>query len=471
MSASLPAVSTPLIPGAFALPGVMAGGQLGGFEALLAALFGTPGTPATPVASAATPSEAEGEGAPAADGAAQAQSLVAALFAAPVATPAATDAPAVSDTGASAQPPPPPAAATVATVPQAGAAAVPTEATARASATSKPAASLDAPDVPPQTPPPAAVVAALTPTQAAGTARAVPPQVLTPTTTATASPEPTADAVEASQPAQLAAVEAQPAPQPASAPEPRPARPAASRRAGAEACQSPVAPTISTPTLPVSSGALPTAAAHTAQTGAATLLAAQTATGEIAGPPSPDASAQKPAADPQAPAPAAGEPVPMQSLPAHATAPAAVRGGPETVATLAAQILKKLDSRTTRFDMELDPAGLGRVDVRLEVNAHGRVTATMAFDNPQAAAELRGRANELTRALEQAGFDVSGGLSFDVAGDSGQPGQNRTQDQSNPPAWRGRAFQAALDGAADADLAAGALQLRRPLLSGVDIKI
>jgi len=97
----------------------------------------------------------------------------------------------------------------------------------------------------------------------------------------------------------------------------------------------------------------------------------------------------------------------------------------------------------------------------------------MAFDNPQAAAELRGRANELTRALEQAGFDVAGGLSFDVAGDPGRSGRDgASNDQGETPTWRGRAFQAALDSAADADQAVGgALRMRRQLVAGVDIKI
>jgi len=160
---------------------------------------------------------------------------------------------------------------------------------------------------------------------------------------------------------------------------------------------------------------------------------------------------------------------------AHAAAShvASLRGAPETVATLAAQILKKLDSRTTRFDVELDPAGLGRVDVRLEIGAQGRLTAAMSFDNPHSAQELRNRSAELSRALEQAGFDVTDGLSFDVADQSGGSGQNNTpQDQAGDAPWRGRAFQAALDTAAGADtLPKLALSLARSRALGVDIRI
>ncbi len=164
-----------------------------------------------------------------------------------------------------------------------------------------------------------------------------------------------------------------------------------------------------------------------------------------------------------------------QSLTPAAHASHAVRGSPETVANLAAQIVKKLEGKSTRFDLELNPAGLGRVDVRLEIGAQGRITAAMTFDSPQAASELKARASELQQALEQAGFDMSGGMSFDVAGDRGQQQRQAWQDQndSNGEAFRGRAFRAALDTAGDAaDTAvSGALRLRRGVNAGLDLRI
>ncbi len=132
----------------------------------------------------------------------------------------------------------------------------------------------------------------------------------------------------------------------------------------------------------------------------------------------------------------------------------------------------KLDGRSTRFDVQLDPAGLGKVDVRVEIGGDGKMSASMAFDNPQAAAELKSRAGELQRALEQSGFDLSGGLSFDVASDSGQGRQAQGQDTdtNTGAAFRGRAFQTALDTTADA--APGSQPMfRRSSVSGVDIRI
>jgi Meckel syndrome type 1 protein len=152
-------------------------------------------------------------------------------------------------------------------------------------------------------------------------------------------------------------------------------------------------------------------------------------------------------------------------------APHAVRGAPETVANLAAQIMKKLDGRSTRFDVELDPLGLGKVDVRVEIGANGRMTASLSFENPQAAAELKSRSGELHKALEQAGFDLSGGMSFDVAGDHGHARQDWGDGQQS--GFRGRAFQQALETANDADLAvaSGELRLRRGVTAGVDVRI
>lgn len=159
---------------------------------------------------------------------------------------------------------------------------------------------------------------------------------------------------------------------------------------------------------------------------------------------------------------------------ATSSAQHAMRGSPETVANLAAQIVKKLNGKTTRFDVELTPHGMGQVDVRIEIQ-NGRVTAAMVFDNPQAAAELKARAAELQRSLEQAGFDLSGGLSFE-ARDGGEAGRGwrQAQDQNEGRGMRGQAFQNAFETAAEAaDVAeSGALRLRRGVnTSGLDVRV
>ena len=172
---------------------------------------------------------------------------------------------------------------------------------------------------------------------------------------------------------------------------------------------------------------------------------------------------------------ATGQPTPQAVSNAHQLTTAAVKSGPETVSNLAAQIVRNLEGRLTRFDVQLHPADLGRVDVRVEIGARGRVKASMSFENPQSAADLRGRSEELLRALESAGFDLSGGLSFDVAGDRGQgqpPPQQQAADSNNR--HQGRAFDAAMALATDpvGDPRTGRLdiyQARRA--AGLDIRI
>lgn len=163
-----------------------------------------------------------------------------------------------------------------------------------------------------------------------------------------------------------------------------------------------------------------------------------------------------------------------RSTSAAPATPHPVRGSPETVADMAAQMIKKLHGKATRFDIELTPGGMGTVDVRIEIQ-NGRVSAAMIFDNPQAAAELKSRAAELQRSLEQAGFDLSnGGLSFE-ARDGGEAGRGwrQAQDQNDGRGMRGKAFQNAFDTATEAaDIAeSGALRLRRGATSSLDVRV
>jgi Meckel syndrome type 1 protein len=184
--------------------------------------------------------------------------------------------------------------------------------------------------------------------------------------------------------------------------------------------------------------------------------------------PAPEAKSDE-GAGAQAPAELAAAATNTPAALIHAAA-VAVRGAPQTVANLAAQIVKKLDGRTSQFDVQLDPAGLGKVDVRIAIGADGRMSAAMRFDTPQAAAELRSRAAELHQAMEQAGFDLSGGMSFDVATDSGQGGQAQNQQADSGAVFRGRAFQAALDTTADTPPTPPPTW-RSNTPSGVDIRI
>ena len=127
----------------------------------------------------------------------------------------------------------------------------------------------------------------------------------------------------------------------------------------------------------------------------------------------------------------------------------------QTVPMLANEILRKSGGRSAQFDISLTPEGLGKVDVQISINPKGELTASMVFDTPQAAAELRGRAAELQKSLEQAGFQVSqNGLNFS---DTSRQGFGSAQQQAQHNQRQGpdhtRAFTEASDTAALTDLA------------------
>lgn len=148
---------------------------------------------------------------------------------------------------------------------------------------------------------------------------------------------------------------------------------------------------------------------------------------------------------------------------AGSTAP---RGAPETVAKLVAGILEKLGGQTSRFDLRLDPHGLGTVDVSLEIAADGQLTASMTFDTPQAAQELRARAGELRQALEQAGFTLGeDGLTFDLADQNGRQDPGASQDNDRRP-FASQAFARLFD-----TLEAEAAPIRLSARRGLDIVI
>lgn len=145
----------------------------------------------------------------------------------------------------------------------------------------------------------------------------------------------------------------------------------------------------------------------------------------------------------------------------------------ETTAALGAQILRRLEGRSTRFEIGLTPEGLGQVDVTLEIDAEGGLSARLAFDSPISAAELRGRADELRRHLQEAGFSVAqDALSFSER-DPGQSGGGNGRSAREFLAESARAFAGAerLADAAETASALPAWAARSQTPSGVDVKV
>jgi hypothetical protein len=140
-----------------------------------------------------------------------------------------------------------------------------------------------------------------------------------------------------------------------------------------------------------------------------------------------------PEAKTASPAPADAQPAQQAAVSSHAQGLSTLsRATVETTAQLAAQMARKLEGRSTRFDMVLTPEDLGRVDVSLEIGKDGQLSARLAFDNPAAAADLKGRADELRRQLQEAGFQVAGdALDFSQRDPSAGGGAFERQQQRN----------------------------------------
>jgi chemotaxis protein MotD len=102
---------------------------------------------------------------------------------------------------------------------------------------------------------------------------------------------------------------------------------------------------------------------------------------------------------------------------------------------IAMEIAASAKSGKSRFEIRLDPADLGRIDVRIDVDRNGQVTSHLTVERPETLSMLRQDANQLQRALDNAGLSTgNGGLQFSLRDQSSQ-GQNNS-DQSNPNAHR-----------------------------------
>ena len=101
-----------------------------------------------------------------------------------------------------------------------------------------------------------------------------------------------------------------------------------------------------------------------------------------------------------------------------------------TTQTLAGQITRQFNQGNRVFDIRLDPAELGKVDVRLEMRADNRVHAVLTAERPDTLMELQRNARELERALNEAGLELGeDGLDFQMQED-GQSAAENSADES-----------------------------------------
>ena len=132
---------------------------------------------------------------------------------------------------------------------------------------------------------------------------------------------------------------------------------------------------------------------------------------------------------------------------------------------LAVEIAVSARSGKSRFEIRLDPADLGRIDVRIDVDRNGRVTSHLTVEKPETLSMLRQEAPQLQRQLDDAGFKTgNGGLQFSLRDQSfsGQNSGNETtgnaqrlvisDDDTMPAALAGRSYGRMLSASGGVDI-------------------
>ena len=138
---------------------------------------------------------------------------------------------------------------------------------------------------------------------------------------------------------------------------------------------------------------------------------------------SPDAGAQATGTfQPQLPSAGA------TAAPAGPLSVAAATNAPVPLSGLALEIAVSARSGKSRFEIRLDPADLGRIDVRIDVDRNGHVTSHLTVEKPETLSMLRQDAPQLQRQLDDAGFKTgNGGLQFSLR-DQSSSGQNNDNE-------------------------------------------
>ena len=103
---------------------------------------------------------------------------------------------------------------------------------------------------------------------------------------------------------------------------------------------------------------------------------------------------------------------------------------------LAVEIAASALNGKSRFEIRLDPAELGRIDVRIDVDRNGQVTSHLRVEKPETLAMLQQTAPQLQQALQDAGLKSNNsGLQFSLR-DQNSSGQNGGDNQQNGNAQR-----------------------------------
>ena len=124
-------------------------------------------------------------------------------------------------------------------------------------------------------------------------------------------------------------------------------------------------------------------------------------------------------------APIAGEAAPQSFVNYMNTATTAQ--ATQTAQTVAVQITQNANAGVTSFNMQLEPAELGRLEVRLKFDRDGGIKAHLIAEKPETLAMLKQDEGQIHRILSQAGLNTDdASLSFDLR----QQSDHQTNDQT-----------------------------------------
>jgi flagellar hook-length control protein FliK len=120
-----------------------------------------------------------------------------------------------------------------------------------------------------------------------------------------------------------------------------------------------------------------------------------------------------------APAMTTGQTVATGAQAAMTAVPQAATGQAVPVTALAVEINRQAMNGKTQFDIRLDPPELGRLNVRLEMDASGQTRTHMIVERAETLDMLATDARSLERALQQAGLKTEpGSVTFELAQDA-----------------------------------------------------
>jgi hypothetical protein len=103
--------------------------------------------------------------------------------------------------------------------------------------------------------------------------------------------------------------------------------------------------------------------------------------------------------------------------------------GSSVVDQISVKISKALQAGNDKISIQLKPAELGRVDVKMELTHDGRIMAVVTADSKDTLDLLRRDSNDLQKALENAGLQMnSGDMTFNLRGEENEMANNGNQN-------------------------------------------